>query len=167
MNYGRWKYNQKKHQKKHHELQLKEVRLRPKTDTNDRNIKIKRAENFLGHGHKVQFTMVFRGREQSHREIGYEIFKSILDEFGERVKVERAPSMEGRRMVMIVSPNKGAFSEEKENGLIEPGAEGKPKPEPEEKPDSPPAQPPAATTSPANADTDNDTEAEPSPAETH
>lgn len=109
MNYGRWKYNQKKHVKKHHEVQLKEVRLRPKTDTNDRLIKIKRAIKFLKQGHKVQFTMVFRGREQAHRDIGFQAFRSIMEEFGQRVKVERAPSIEGRHMIMILSPVKGAF----------------------------------------------------------
>lgn len=114
MNYGRWKYTQKKNVKKHHEQQLKEVRLRPKTDTNDREIKIRRAIKFLKQGHKVQFTMVFRGREQSHREIGYRIFRSIVELFEHHVKVERAPSMEGRHMVMILSPAKGAFDGELE-----------------------------------------------------
>lgn len=159
MNYGRWKYNQKKHQKKHHELQLKEVRLRPKTDTNDRNIKLKRAQNFLGHGHKVQFTMVFRGREQSHREIGYQIFKSILEDFGERVKIERSPSMEGRRMVMVVSPNKGAFSEEKARGR----EESKPEQKPAQQPEPAPTQPQAD----AKPATDADAKTAPTPAETH
>jgi translation initiation factor IF-3 len=112
MNYGRWKYNQKKHVKKHHELQLKEVRLRPKTDTNDRNIKVKRAIKFLQQGHKVQFTMVFRGREQAHRDIGFSFFREITELFGQRVKVERSPSIEGRLMVMIVSPAKGAAFED-------------------------------------------------------
>ena len=111
MNYGRWKYTQKKNVKKHHELQLKEVRLRPKTDTNDRLIKVNRAIKFLKQGHKVQFTMVFRGREQAHREIGFGIFRAIMEEFGLRVKVERPPSMEGRLMVMILSPVKGAFDD--------------------------------------------------------
>jgi translation initiation factor IF-3 len=111
MNYGRWKYTQKKNQKKHHELSLKEVRLRPKTDAHDRLIKVNRAIKFLKQGHKVQFTMVFRGREHSHREIGHKTFRSIAEEFGERVKVERLPSMEGRRMVMILAPVKGAFDD--------------------------------------------------------
>jgi translation initiation factor IF-3 len=111
MNYGRWKYTQKKNVKKHHELLTKEVRLRPKTDTNDRAIKVKQAIRFLQEGHKVQFTMVFRGREQSHRDIGFSIFRAILEDFGQRVKIERPPSMEGRLMVMILSSTKGAFDE--------------------------------------------------------
>ena len=61
MNYGKWKYLQKKNSKKSHEQQIKEVRLRPKTDTHDRQIKYARAVRFLKKGHKVQFTMIFRG----------------------------------------------------------------------------------------------------------
>lgn len=125
MNYGRWKYAQKKNQKKHHELQLKEVRLRPKTDEHDREIKLKNALRFLQQGHKVQFTMVFRGREQSHREIGYDIFRRIVSLLGTRVKIDRTPSVEGRRMIMVVSPIKGAFDDQ-------PAAE-KPTAEPEPK----------------------------------
>jgi translation initiation factor IF-3 len=109
MDYGKWKYYQKKNQKKHHEQQLKEVRLRPKTDDHDRQIKINRAIEFFGKGDKVQFTMQFRGRERFHREIPLTIFKGILDQFGDKVKVERPPSMEGRTMIMVLSPVKGAF----------------------------------------------------------
>lgn len=112
MNYGKWKYLQKKNTKKHHEQQLKEVRMRPKTDTHDREIKVKQAIRFLAEGDKVQFTMQFRGREQAHREIGYATFRSIIEELGARVKVERTPLVEGRNMFMIVAPVKGAFDGE-------------------------------------------------------
>lgn len=106
MDYGKWKYQQKKKHKKHHEQQLKEVRLSPKTDDHDREIKIKRAHEFLADGDKVQFTMLFRGRERFHQDRGYAIFKEILDLFGEEVKVERPARMEGRRMTMVLIPNK-------------------------------------------------------------
>jgi len=108
MNYGKWKYSQKKHAKKHHhEPQLKEVRLRPKTDTHDREIKTNRALKFLSSGDKVQFTMVFRGRERMHRDLAFEALRAIADQFGPRVRVERPPSMDGRHMVMILAPLKG------------------------------------------------------------
>lgn len=127
MDYGKWKYQQKKNQKKHHEQQLKEVRLRPKTDDHDRDIKIAKAIQFLREGDKVQFTMQFRGRERSHREIGLETFREILAEFGDHVKVDRPPSMEGKNMIMIVSPGKTPFppksAESKAPGS---GTEGKP-----------------------------------------
>ena len=109
MDYGKWKYAQKKNVKRHHEQQLKEVRMRPKTDLHDRQIKVKHAIEFLREGDKVQFKMVFRGRERAHREIGFETFNSIITELGEFVKVERPPAMDGRDMIMILSPNKAAL----------------------------------------------------------
>jgi translation initiation factor IF-3 len=109
MDYGKFKYHMKKKVRKHHEQQLKEVRMRPKTDKNDRAIKINRALKFLSKGNKVQFTMQFRGRERAHREIAIGIFRDVVDELGELVKVERPPSMDGRHMIMILAPNKAAF----------------------------------------------------------
>ncbi len=109
IDYGKWKYSQKKNLKKHHEQQTKEVRLRPKTDTHDREVKLRQAIKFFQRGDKVQFTMVFRGRERLRREVALEVFKSILDELGTRVKVERPPSMDGRHMVMVMSALKDAF----------------------------------------------------------
>lgn len=112
MDYGKWKYHQKKkHKKGGTEQQLKEVRLRPKTDDNDKHIKIKRAIRFFGKGHKVQFTILFRGRERFHREIGFQILKGIAEDFGEKVKTERPPSMDGRKLIMILAPVKGAFED--------------------------------------------------------
>ena len=113
MDYGKWKYSQKKKHKKHtHEQQLKEVRMRPKTDSHDRMIKLNRARRFFKKGDKVQFTMQFRGRERFHREIAYEIFDGVVKELGEdRVKMEQRPNMEGRRMTMVLSPVKGAFDD--------------------------------------------------------
>lgn len=111
MDYGKWKYSQKKHQKKHHEQQIKEVRLRPKTDDNDKRIKLNRAIRFFKKGHKVQFTMQFRGRERFHREYAMNIFSNIISEFGDRVKIERPPRMEGRHMTMVMAPVKNAFAD--------------------------------------------------------
>ena len=108
MDYGKYKYDQKKRQKQRtsHVAILKEVRLRPKTDTNDRKIKMGRAVRFLKEGSKVQFTMLFRGRERAHQNVGLMVFQSILDELGEEAKVERPPRTEGRRMTMVVAPVK-------------------------------------------------------------
>jgi translation initiation factor IF-3 len=109
MDYGKFKYHMKKKVRKHHEQQLKEVRMRPKTDDNDRTIKINRALKFLSKGSKVQFTMQFRGRERAHREVAVRIFRGVVEELGELVKVERPPGMDGRHMIMILAPNKAAF----------------------------------------------------------
>lgn len=111
MDYGKWKYLQKKKSSKSADQLFKEVRLRPKTDDHDREIKVKRATLFFGKGAKVQFTMRFRGRERAHREVAFAILRGIADHFGERVKVERPPSMDGRNMIMVLSPIKGAFKD--------------------------------------------------------
>ena len=108
MDYGKFKYQQKKKQKGKgsHEVSLKEVRLRPKTDDNDRKIKMERAVRFVEEGHKVQFTMLFRGRERAHPDVGHQAFEQILSMLGEQVKVERPPRMEGNRLVMVIAPIK-------------------------------------------------------------
>lgn len=106
MDYGKFKYSQKKKKQKHHEQKLKEVRLHPKTSDHDREIKVAQAVGFLDKGDKVQFTMIFRGREKFHQDLGYQIFQSIIALLGEKVKVERPPRGEGNRMIMILAPAK-------------------------------------------------------------
>jgi translation initiation factor IF-3 len=143
MDYGKWKYSQKKNVKKHHEQQTKEVRLRPKTDTHDREIKLKQAIKFFKRGDKVQFTMVFRGRERLRREVALDVFRSIVEEFGARVKVERPPSMDGRHMVMIMSAAKDAFDEKPATADERPPAAAAPASSPMPGPAAPPAPPPS------------------------
>jgi len=108
MDFGKHKYDQKKKQKQHHaaEQVLKEIRLRPKTDDHDREIKLSRAQKFLKSGHKVQFTMLFRGRERSHKELAFDTFNGIVASFNETAKVERPARMDGRRMTMVLAPLK-------------------------------------------------------------
>ncbi|MHC4443517.1 MAG: translation initiation factor IF-3 [Planctomycetota bacterium] len=107
MDYGKFKYSQKKKKKqKHHEQKLKEVRLHPKTSEHDREIKVNQAIAFLEKGDKVQFTMIYRGRERFHQELGYDIFKSIVEELGDKVRVERPPRSEGARTTMVLAPAK-------------------------------------------------------------
>ncbi len=107
MDYGKFKYDQKKKQKQRtgHAVVLKEVRMRPKTDPHDREIKLNRAKRFLADGAKVQFTMLFRGRERFHRERAMAIFTEIIEEFGDTIKLERPAHIEGRRMTMVVAPS--------------------------------------------------------------
>lgn len=108
MDHGKWLYEQKRkaklNQKKQHSVTLKEIRLRPKIDDHDREIKIGHAIKFLEKGHKVQFTILFRGREMMHQEYGLEMFKEILETLREEAKVEREPVKLGRRMTMVVAP---------------------------------------------------------------
>lgn len=110
MNYGKWLYEQKRKvkrgQKKQYVTILKEIRLRPKIDDHDRDIKINHARKFLEKGHKVQFTMLFRGREMIHLDHGLEIMEEILATLEDVAKLERGAKRVGRRMTMVVTPNK-------------------------------------------------------------
>lgn len=143
MDYGKHKYNQAKKQKqRHHEQKIKEVRLRPKTDPHDKGIKLKRAQGFLEQGDRVQFTMLFRGRERFHHEVGMAIFNDIIKELEPVAKVDRYPRALGRRMTMVLVPAKMPTP-------------GKPKPKAPATGSKPPAKPaaepaaPAAPTAPA------------------
>jgi translation initiation factor IF-3 len=108
MDYGKWQYQQKRrlresHKKsQHHVATLKEIRLRPETDKHDLEIKVKHAREFLEKGHKVQFTVFFRGRQMLHKDHGYNLLKQIAEVLEDLAKVERPPMMSGRRMTLLV-----------------------------------------------------------------
>ncbi len=110
MDYGKWLYEQKRKlreaQKKHqkHSATLKEIRLRPETDTHDLDMKLKHAREFLGKGHKLQFTMFFRGRQMLHRDRGYAVLQRITESLDDLAKVERPARMAHRRMTMLLVP---------------------------------------------------------------
>ena len=108
MDYGKWKYEQKKKEQKakshRHEVVLKEVRMRPRTDPHDTMIKVNRAREFLAKGNKVQFTMLFRGREMVHVDLGRQAFNKIKQELAGVAKIERDFKMEGRRLTLVVAP---------------------------------------------------------------
>lgn len=108
MDYGKFKYAQKKRKQKSHEQKLKEIRLHPDIGEHDRVIKMQQAIGFVDKGDKVQFTMIFRGRERFHQNLGYEMFNAIIQDLGEKIKVERPPRSEGRRLIMILAPTKKA-----------------------------------------------------------
>ncbi len=112
MDYGKWQYEQKRKMRQSHKKSqqhvntLKEVRLRPETDTHDMEIKLKHAREFLGKGHRVQFTMLFRGRQMLHRDRGHEVFAQIIESLEDMAKVEQRGRMANRRMTMLLSPIK-------------------------------------------------------------
>jgi translation initiation factor IF-3 len=107
MDYGKYKYLQsKKTKQKHTEQKLKEVRLRPKTDEHDKGIKVNKARQFLEHGDRVQFTMMFRGRERAHAEIGRGIFDAVVTELQDIAKIESPARLMGKRMIMVLMPGK-------------------------------------------------------------
>ena len=108
MDFGKWLYNQKRKNKqsnkKQHTVVLKEIRLRPKIDKHDLDIKVNHAKKFISKGNKVQFTMLFRGREMMFVDQGYQIMDDILESMEDCAKLEREAKMMGRRMTMVVNP---------------------------------------------------------------
>ena len=110
MDYGKWKYHQKKKEQKNRshskQSEMKGVRLRPKIDTHDLQIKVAKAREFLTAGHKVQFTMIYRGREMAHRDLGQRRMHNIRDELALLSKVESEPRMMHRRMTMVLAPDR-------------------------------------------------------------
>ena len=113
MDYGRYKYEQKKKTAKGrgHTASLKEVKLRPRTDDHDLDTKLKNARRFLIDGDKVKVTVMFRGRELAHRELGRRQMDRVTQMLGPIATVENPPRMEGRFLSMILVPNRDAVAE--------------------------------------------------------
>ena len=106
MDYGKYKYQQKKKFSKGHthHTKTKEIRLRPKTGQHDIDFKVKQARQFLGHKDKVQISVVFRGREIAHVEEGRRVMEGVLHDLEDVCKIEIPPSQHGRRIVCTVAP---------------------------------------------------------------
>ena len=105
MDFGKYKFDQKKKGRgqKRTVQRRKEIKLRPKCEEHDFSVKLNRARGFLEKGHKVQVTMMFRGRETVHLELGTQLLKRFAGDLEEVSKVEQSPSREGRnRMIMIL-----------------------------------------------------------------
>lgn len=108
LDYGRFKYEQTKkerEQRKHQKIvELKEVRLTPKTDEHDIAFKTKTIQRFLEEGDKVKVTIKFKGREMAHPQLGRQVLEQIVSNLKGVAGVERIPAMEGRTMTMILQP---------------------------------------------------------------
>src|SRR3954447_22576017 len=87
---------------------LKEIRVRPKTGDHDVDTKVAQARKFLEHNDKVQITVVFRGREMQHQQEGRRVLDAVLEKLADAGKVERSPAMDGRKMTVLIMPNKAA-----------------------------------------------------------
>jgi len=106
LDFGKYKYEQKKKSrgaKKGHPTKLKGVRLHPKTEQHDLEVKTNQARGFLADGDKVQFTVVFRGREMARQDLGTTLLQKIAAMMQDVAKIEKLPHVEGRRMHMIVT----------------------------------------------------------------
>lgn len=116
MNYGKYRYEQQKREKeakkKQKVLTLKEVKLRPNIEDHDFYVKMKAAQRFLGEGSKVKVTIMFRGREMAHPEQGLNVLERLSEDLKQYATVESAPKLEGRNMLMLLAPIKGAFDNE-------------------------------------------------------
>ena len=106
MDFGKFKYQQKKRQHKAHsrQIRVKEIRVRPKTGDHDIGVKISKAREFLGHKDKVLLSVMFRGRELAHVEEGRRVINEVLHELEDCAKVESAPSQQGRRIICTLAP---------------------------------------------------------------
>ncbi len=108
MDMGKYKYDLQKKanqaKKKQKTVSLKEIKLRPGTETHDYNFKIKNAKKFITKGNKVKFTVKFKGREMQHTDLGKDLMDKIIEETKDVAKVESKPKFEGRQMVMIIQP---------------------------------------------------------------
>jgi len=110
MDYGKFKFEQAKKaqiaKKKQKNVQLKEVKFRPGTEEADYQVKMRNVRRFLDEGDKVKLTLRFRGREMAHKELGAAMLKKAETDLAEEITVEQYPRMEGRQMVMMISPKK-------------------------------------------------------------
>ncbi len=110
MDYGKFKYQE---QKKSHEaklkqkqVQIKEIKFRPATDDGDYMIKIRNLKKFLDDGDKAKVSLRFRGREITHQDIGMRLLERVRDDLEPHGQVEQMPRLEGRQMIMVLSPRK-------------------------------------------------------------
>lgn len=104
IDYGKFKYEQKKRQQEHHHHapQIKELRLRPKTEEHDLLVRAKQARGFIERGDRVIVNVFFRGREMAHSELGMAVLQRFVSELQDIAKPERPPAMEGRRIGVVL-----------------------------------------------------------------
>ena len=110
MDYGKFRYQDSKRKavarKKQKQVHVKEIKFRPGTDIGDYDVKIKNLIKFLQNGDRTKVTLRFRGREMAHQELGRELLVRVEEDLKEYGTVEQYPKMEGRQMVMVISPRR-------------------------------------------------------------
>lgn len=153
MDYGKFKYEQnrraRKAKKKQHQMQLKEVKMRPKIEGHDYEFKVQHAREFLAERDKVKLTVTFRGREIAHQDLGHKIIQRAIADLAEYATVESPPRSEGRTLTAVLMPRPsktGGKPDEAADTAAKP-ATAKPTAKPATaKPAAPQAPVPAATT---------------------
>ena len=110
MDHGKHIFDVKKQKaasrKKQKRIQIKEIKFRPVTEENDYQIKVNKIKSFLNDGNKAKITLRFRGREMAHQDIGLELLKRVENDLETIASVEQFPTLEGRQLVMMMSPNR-------------------------------------------------------------
>ena len=108
LDFGKYKYEAQKKanlaRKKQKTQDVKEIKMRPGIDVHDYDVKLKKVHQFIDNGDKVKMTIRFRGREMAHQELGMAVLKRVAEEMKETAKVEAHPKLEGRQMIMVLSP---------------------------------------------------------------
>lgn len=108
MDFGKFKYEQQKREsearKKQKIIEIKEVKFRPNTDTNDYDVKMRNVFKFLENGDKVKISLRFRGREMAHQDLGRQLLERVAEDTKDAGRVENFPKMEGRQMIMLIGP---------------------------------------------------------------
>jgi translation initiation factor IF-3 len=108
LDFGKFKYEEQKKKnearKKQKVIEVKEIKFRPSIDDHDYDVKMRSMTKFIGEGDKVKVTMRFRGRELAHQELGMDVLMRVRGDLDEVAKVEQFPRMEGRQMIMVLSP---------------------------------------------------------------
>ena len=123
MDFGKYRYEQQKREKeakkKQKVVSIKEVKLRPNIEQHDFDVKLKNALRFVEEGNKVKVTIMFRGRELSHPELGKEVLSRVAEKLGGLVSIERNAKLEGKNMTMIVAPKMQKPSKPKKSDMTE------------------------------------------------
>lgn len=123
LDYGKYRYEQTKKERDARKTQkvisIKEVRLRPKIDDNDLKTKGKQARGFLEEGHKVKMTVLFRGRELAHTDIGRDLLNQMSEQLKDAAVIEQPPKMEGKNMTMMLSKQAGKGQASGQTGRTE------------------------------------------------
>jgi translation initiation factor IF-3 len=132
MDYGKFKYErdvrQKEARKRQARVEVKEIKMRPKIDRHDYQIKKGHVERFLKTGARVKVTIMFRGREMAHTELGRRLLDRLTEDLQELANVETFPKLDGRNMVMVMAPVKRPVPRPASQELDEAGEQGSPEP---------------------------------------
>jgi len=108
MDFGKYQYQQQKKKqeakKKQSRVQVKEIKVRPKTDVNDLNTKVRHIRKFIEEGDRVKVSVFFRGREMAHKERGADILNKVVEQISDVARVEQEPRYEGRTMHLLLAP---------------------------------------------------------------